>query len=447
MKTKRTIFRTTEVLRKISYGMLGFALLLGLFFITAGMRNSIPKKPKTPVIKPDADNGGIKLATGFGAVTVIDSVGKARHLVVTAKGDILVKLSRLNQNGGIALLKDANGDGKADQTSYFGNYTGTGMEIANGYLYASSDSSVYRYKLNADGSMNPDAKPETIVTGLEFYREHGSKSLALDNAGHLYVNFGAPSNSCQEKNRVKGSKGMDPCPILEWHGGIWQFDANKPNQTQKDAVRYATGIRNTVGLTWNTQVNELFAMQHGRDDLARLFPEYFNDQQSSELPSEEFLLVKKGSDFGWPYCYYDGQQKKKVLAPEYGGDGKKTTRCENVPKPVMAFPAHWAPNDVLFYTGTQFPEKYRNGAFICFHGSWNRAPLKQGGYFVAFVPFRNGKPSDNYEVFAEGFAGGANIMNPADAKHRPMGLAQGPDGTLYISDSVKGKIWRVMYNK
>ena len=114
----------------------------------------------------------------------------------------------------------------------------------------------------------------------------------------------------------------------------------------------------------------------------------------------------------------------------------------------MWFPGHWAPNDLLFYTGNQFPARYKNGAFVCFHGSWNRAPLKQGGYFVAFVPFgKDGKPSGKWEVFAEGFAGGPEIMSPNDAKARPMGLTQGADGSLYITDSVKGKIWRVMYGK
>ncbi|MCU0352597.1 MAG: PQQ-dependent sugar dehydrogenase [Cytophagales bacterium] len=410
---------------------------------------SLPKRGQTAV-RPDADNGGIKLAKGFGALAVTEGVGKARHMVVAPNGDILVKLSRLESNGGIALLQDTNGDGKTDKTSYFGNYVGTGIEVGGGYLYASSDSSVYRYKLNANGSVNPDAKPETIVTGLEFYREHGSKSLALDGKGNLYVNFGAPSNACQERNRVKGSKGMDPCPILEWHGGIWRFSASKPNQTQKDGVRYATGIRNVVGMDWNAQVGQLFAMQHGRDNLNN-WGGMFTDSVSAELPAEEFLLVRQGSDFGWPYCYYDQSQKKKMLAPEYGGDGKVVgdgkmpTRCTDKDQPIMAFPGHWAPNDLLFYTGKQFPERYRNGAFICFHGSWNRAPMKQAGYFVAFVPFKNGKPVGDYEVFAEGFAGGPETTNPADAKHRPMGLAQGADGSLYISDSVKGKVWRVMY--
>jgi glucose/arabinose dehydrogenase len=401
-----------------------------------------PTKPSAKV-KADADNGGLVLPKGFGGLVVSEGVGKARHIAVGANGDIFVRLSKLKDGKGTVVLKDENGDGKADASSAFGNFVGTGIALTDKHLYASSDTSVVRYAMK-NGAVD-EASKETIVTGLELYGEHGTKSIALDDKGHLYVTFGAPSNACQEKNRTKGSKGMDPCPILDWHGGVWQFDANRKNQKHSDGLRYATGIRNVVGLDWNKATGELYAMQHGRDQLTTLYPEMYNPEQSAELPSEEFLLLKKGSDFGWPYCYHDRFQSKKVLAPEYGGDGKVQARCEGKDKPIMAFPAHWAPNALLFYTGNQFPARYKNGAFICFHGSWNRAPLKQGGYFVAFVPFKDGKPSGDYEVFAEGFAGGPEIKQPNDAKARPMGLAQGPDGSLFITDSVKGKVWRVIH--
>jgi glucose/arabinose dehydrogenase len=109
-----------------------------------------------------------------------------------------------------------------------------------------------------------------------------------------------------------------------------------------------------------------------------------------------------------------------------------------------------APNALLFYTGNQFPEKYKHGAFIAFHGSWNRAPLPQEGYFVAFVPFKNGKPSGAWEIFANGFAGlggDDKVMNPRKAKTRPCGLAQGPDGSLYVSDDSRGSIFKISYTK
>jgi glucose/arabinose dehydrogenase len=186
-------------------------------------------------------------------------------------------------------------------------------------------------------------------------------------------------------------------------------------------------------------------VQHGRDQLHQFFPELYTEQQSADLPAEEFLLVHDGEDFGWPYCYYDPFQNEKVLAPEYGGDGTVIGRCEDKGKPIMAFPGHMAPNDLLFYTGDQFPEKYHHGAFIAFHGSWNRAPVEQEGYHVVFVPFDGDLPSGDWEVFADGFAGVEFVKSPRDAVHRPTGLALGPDGSLYVSDSRKGTIWRIMY--
>lgn len=403
-----------------------------------------PDDPKP--VKPDANNAGLKLPAGFGALVVADGLGRARHIAVTGKGDIYVKLDRAKDGKGIIFLEDSNGDGKSDKQTGFGNFGGTGIYVKGDYLYASSNTDIYRYKLDADQKITDTQNPENIVTGLINRRQHESKSLVLDDAGNLYVNIGAYSNSCQEKDRTAGSMGMQPCPILDSAGGIWQFKADKAGQHYGDGVRYATGLRNVVGLDWNKQQNQLFVMQHGRDQLHDLFPALFTEKQSADLPAECLYAVKQGSDCGWPYIYYDPYLKKKMLAPEYGGDGKKTGG-DNAEDPVVAFPAHMAPNGLLFYTGTQFPEKYRNGAFIAFHGSWNRSPENQAGYYVVFVPFKNGKPSGNWEVFADGFAGAAAVKYPGDAQHRPCGLAQGPDGSLYVSDDVKGTIYRIVYKK
>ncbi len=390
----------------------------------------------------------VKLPAGFGATVVAENIGAARHIAVHPKGTVYVKLNRLRNGNGIVQLKDNNGDGVAEDSTFFGNYPGTGIAIKGSYLYASSNSEVFRYNLNERGEVIDKNAPERIITGLLDQRQHNSKSIALDNAGNIYVNIGAPSNACQAQDRTKGSPGQDPCPILEKAGGIWQFKADGKDQSYEQGVRYATGLRNVVGLDWNENTNTLFVMQHGRDQLNNLYPEMYNEQQSADLPAEEMFEVKKaGANFGWPYCYFDPYQKKKVLAPEYGGDGKQTGRCADVEQPVVAFPAHIAPNALLFYTGNQFPEKYRNGAFIAFHGSWNRAPLPQSGYLVAFVPFKDGKPSGEWEIFADGFAGTETITNPRNAKYRPCGLAQGPDGALYVTDDAKGTIWKITYAK
>jgi glucose/arabinose dehydrogenase len=134
-----------------------------------------------------------------------------------------------------------------------------------------------------------------------------------------------------------------------------------------------------------------------------------------------------------------------MQGPEYGGNGKMPAKG-NYLKPAAAYPGHMAPNGLLFYTGSMFPAKYRNGAFIAFHGSWNRAPEPQAGYFVVFQPFKDGQPSGQWEVFADNFAGSAAKTASGRADHRPCGLAQGPDGSLYVSDDSKGTIYRIVYN-
>ncbi len=395
-------------------------------------------------VKPDALNAGLKLPKGFSAIKAAEGLGNARHIAIAANGDIFVKLEKLKNGKGIYLLHDANNDGRAEQMTGFGNYIGTGMYLKDGYLYASSNEEVYRYKLGADNKPLDADNPEKVVTGLLSRNEHESKSITVDNDGNIYVNIGAYSNSCQEEDRATGSMGKNPCTILDSAGGIWQFKADKSNQTYGDGVHYASGLRNVVGLDWNMQTNSLFVMQHGRDQLHDIFPDLFTEKQSAELPAECMYELHNGSNCGWPYMYYDEIQHKKILAPEYGGDGKKEGG-EDAQNPVVAFPGHMAPNGLLFYTGNMFPEKYKNGAFIAFHGSWNRSPEPQKGYFVAFVPFKDGKPSGDWEIFADNFAGGEQFMQPSKAKHRPCGLAQGPDGSLYVSDDSGGTIYRIMY--
>jgi mono/diheme cytochrome c family protein len=198
-------------------------------------------------------------------------------------------------------------------------------------------------------------------------------------------------------------------------------------------------------MDWNHHTNSLYAVQHGRDDLHRTWPSLYTEWQSAMLPAEEFFKVDEGMDGGWPYYYYDQIQGKKLLSPEYDGDGKKEGDAAAYASPLIGFPGHWAPNDLLFYTGSQFPERYKNGAFIAFHGSAGRAPYPQSGFVVCFVPFSGGVPSGPWEIFADGFAGKDTLISSSDAQYRPMGLAMGPDGSLYVGDDVKGKIWRVLF--
>jgi len=388
------------------------------------------------------DTAGLDLPEGFCATEFATDASQPRHLAVADNATVYVNLANDVDGHGLMALRDTDGDGVADKRKSFGQGGGTGLLINDGWLYAAKVTDIYRYKLS--DAMVPEGEPEHIVADLPEQTSHAARGLAIKD-DMLFVSNGAPSNACQEQDRVPGSKGQDPCPLLENHGGIWQFSASETGQKFTPEARFATGIRNMFAITVHN--GQLYGAQHGRDQLRTNWPEKFTQKQSAHLPAEELFAVDKGDDFGWPFCYYDPKMDKKVLGPEYGGDGKKVGRCDPFEDPIAAYPAHWAPMDILFLDGDSFGEKYANGAFIAFHGSWNRAPSPQAGYRVIFQPFKDGKPTGDYQNFAgaKGFQGSAEIKSPGSAEHRPAGLAEGPDGALYISDDAGSTIFRVTH--
>lgn len=418
-------------------------MIRSVIFATAACAAAVTPslaEAQQPRVACDANNGGITLPQGFCALVVADSLGPARHFVVAPNGDLFVAIRNTREvKGGIIALRDTSGDGRMDVRERFGDNGGSGIALRGTDLFFGTDDAVLRYTIPR-AALRPAGVPDTVVGQLPTGRSHTAKTIAL-RGNDLFVNIGSPSNACQVEDRRPQSPGQAPCPELDTRAGIWRFDATDKGQTQGDGERWATGIRNAVAITVHPSNGAVWAAQHGRDNLVQNWPAHFDTTESAELPAEELIQVGRGDDFGWPYCFYDGQAKRKVLAPEFGGDGQQVGRCANVKGPVAAMPAHWAPNGVAFYTATLFPARYRGGAFIAFHGSWNRAPRPQGGYNVVFVPFENGR-AGQYEVFATGFAG--DSVQPAGARHRPAGVAVGPDGSLYISDDRGGRIWRVM---
>jgi glucose/arabinose dehydrogenase len=394
--------------------------------------------------EPAGEAGALELPAGFRATVFAEGVGRARHLDVRDNGDVHVRLREPSGGHGLVALRDEDGDGRADRIERFERTTGTGLEIAEPWLYFSSDTAVMRYRLDPE-RLVPQGPPEVIAEGFPEQDQHAAKSFALNGRGTLFVNCGAPSNACQQERRTRGSPGREPCPELDDGGGIWRFAAGEPGQEQTPERRYATGIRNAVAIAWSRSAGALFVVQHGRDQLHSLWPEHYTTEDNARLPGEELHRVEQGRAYGWPYTYWDPRRGERMMAPEYGGDGETPAPEGKYPEPLMAFPAHWAPNDLLFSESESFPERYREGAFVAFHGSWNRYPHPQAGYKVVFVPFEEGRPAGEHEVFADGFAGPGPVETPNDARHRPMGLAFGPRGALFVCDSVEGRIWKIVH--
>jgi glucose/arabinose dehydrogenase len=405
--------------------------------------------------KCDSDNAGLKLPPGFCALIYADTVRNARHIVAAPNGDLIVSTQQRGgtggaSQGGVWILRDDDGDGKADRRVQFASgFSSSEVALFDGYLYTETTTAILRFPF-PNGTFAAAGKPDTVAENLPGGGSHPVKTFAIDRAGNLFVNFGTATNSCQADDRKPESPGKKPCDEVEIRGGIWKFDARKLHQKPDSANHLARGVRNAVGIAINPMDGRLWTTQHGRDGLGGI-PEGSGQWPNSvhynaENPAEELIQPNQGDDFGWPYCYYSVDEHHLVLAPEYGGDAKKVDQCAQKKEPVAVFPAHWAPNGLMFYTGAMFPAKYKSGAFIAFHGSWNRAPEEQQGYNVVFQPLNRGKSGGAFEVFADGFAPNRSGQR-SQGNHRPTGLAQGTDGSLFVADDAGGRIYRIVYGR
>ena len=430
------------------------AVCLGSLLVPAHNQSNPAAEAKSQACPND--DTGLQLPAGFCATVFTENIGHVRHMVVAPSGILYANTwsgryygnNTPHADGFLLALQDKSGAGKADLIERFGETVqsggagGTGIGLYKGWIYAEINDRIVRYSLPGN-SVVPSGPADTVVSGLPLGGDHPMHPFIIDVAGSMYVDVATATNSCQLKNRTPKSPGVQPCTELETRGGIWRYDANKTNQPFSTAERFATGIRNAEGFAIDSS-GRIFVTQHGRDQLRANWPDLYKPDQEATQPAEELLLLKANGDYGWPECYYDAFVLKLVLAPEYGGDGGKMVGvCANKIAPIAAFPAHWAPNAMALYDKTQFPAHYRGGVFIAFHGSWDRAPYVQGGYNVVFQALDGDRASGQCEIFADGFAGA--VKSPARAEHRPSGLAVGPDGALYVSDDIKGRIYRIVY--
>ncbi|MFI5244571.1 MAG: PQQ-dependent sugar dehydrogenase, partial [Gemmatimonadales bacterium] len=278
----------------------------------------------------DPGNASLTLPPGFCATVFADKVGAPRHMVVAPNGDLLVignsfatsaEAGASRTGGSLMLLRDVNGDGKAELVKRLKPGNGSGIALANGFLYSSAGTSIVRYKY-ATGDTALGAA-DTIVSGFAT-GGHSAYNFVIDG-GTLYMNVGSRTNACQpaDLDRKGKAPGVDPCVELEARAGVWAFDANKTGQHPADGTRFATGMRNSVSLTMNPRDHTLWATMHGRDQLSDWG---FSEDYNAENPGEQVNHILKGADFGWPYCYFSTEEKKLVNAPEFGGDGKQNSR-------------------------------------------------------------------------------------------------------------------------
>ena len=391
-----------------------------------------------------AEPDGLILPPGFHATIVAENLGEfTRHMAFGDASHLYVSTEPQTKDaanqGIMALHLDARHH--ADTMAHFSTiHNGTAIAVHKGALYTSSPNTLYRFKLSGK-ELVPSSKPEIVIDGVP-----GRAAIAFDDKNNLFVAVGGGGNVCAPEGtpRTAKSVGPMPCPILETRAGVWRFDAAKTGQAWTQGDHYATGIRDTNALAFGH--GALFSVMYGRDAAEKAYPEFLSAEDGAHISDEMFKVVK-GTDMGWPYTYYDSARHVRLAQPEYGGDGKTVVTDAKYAVPVASFPAHVAPMDVTFYEAPQFPAAYRGGAFIAFHGAGGGDPNgHDDGYNVMFVPIDRSGKAGAPQVFADGFAGTTReAKNGKRAQYRPVGVTVGPDGALYISDSQKGRIWRVAY--
>ena len=393
MKTKVTSITFLTFLLVVSAVAAAQLQRLAEPFATPSVRNSA-----TVVSRPDGAQ--LRVPQGFNVSVFAENLDGPRTMIYAPNGDLFIAQSRA---GSVVILRDTNNDGKPD-----GRYVYTerlnnvfGMAFHEGYLYLGKTDSIVRYKYK-DGDTQAPGTPEKIAdmpTG-----GHSTRNIIFSRDGKkMYVAVGSASNK---------SDGEEPRRAA----------INEYNPDGSGHRVFASGIRNPVGITLQPGTDTIWVAVNERDTLGDdLVPDYITS-------------VKDGAFYGWPYSYigsnYDPEHK-----------GKRPDLVQRAIVPDVLIPAHSAAVGIAFYTGMQFPQRYRNGAFVGLHGSWNRS--KPSGYRVGFVPFQNGKPSGPIEDFITGWL--INDGNPASTWGRPVSPFVAKDGSLLVSDDGGSKIWRVRY--
>ncbi len=364
----------------------------------------------SPNVIPIPANPSLRVPPGFVVKVFAENLDAPRWLALTPSGDILVTETRQNR---IRLLRDTNSDGVADVSKIFAGQQNEinipfGMTFTDGYFFVGNTGEVRRfpYKKGQQQISGTGEKIATLTPGG--YNQHWTRNVVASPDGKkLYVSVGSRSNADEE-----------PLP----RASVQVINLDGSNQQT-----FASGLRNPVGLDFHPKTKALYATVNERDGLG------------DDLVPDYLTRVQQGAFYGWPYAYL----KPNLLDPRQlnNGKSKRPDLVSRTKTPDVLFQAHSAALGLQFYDGKTFPEKYRNGAFVAFRGSWNR---NQGtGYKLVFAPFDStGRAKGYYEDFLTGF-----LVDPSVAETwgRPVGLLVLPDGSLLFTEEANNRIYHVQY--
>ena len=367
--------------------------------VTASVQGYIFKPAKVDVTEERVKQ--LTLPQGFTIQKFAEGLGEPRMLAI--RDDSTVYVTR--REGDVMLLRDTNGDGKADMTKAVWQKDQVhGIALKGNQLYLVTVNEVFRADIKPDGTLK---EPKQIMKDLPDGGQHPNRTIAFGPDGKLYISVGSTCNACHETRDENAT--------------LLVADADGKNRKI-----FAKGLRNTIGFDWHPVTGTLYGLDHGIDWLGD------NEQQ------EELNKLEEGSNYGWPYIYGDGKYNP-ADAPPNGVPYE--TYAKQVTLPVMQLPAHCAPLDMIFYRGNQFPEAYRNDAIVTLRGSWNRS--EPTGYKVIRIHFNEqGNPTE-YTDLVSGF-----LVNDDQAQFsRVVGLASYPDGSVLVSDDTGGVIYRLSYEE
>ena len=384
--------------------------ILALPLISLAQEKPVTAEPGGKIFRPAElkataeRQAKLKLPPGFALSVFAENLGKPRMLAVAENGQVYV--TRRGPEGDVLLLRDADGDGKAEAPVVVSRIPHVhGIALRENTLYLAAVRELYRAKIKADGTLE---EPQQLIRDLPDAGQHPNRTLAFSPKGELFLSVGSTCNAAPEPNPENATM-----LVVKTDGSRREI--------------FASGLRNTIGFDWHPPTGELFGMDHGIDWLG------------DDGNREELNHLQRAKKYGWPFVFEDGRDNP-------GDNPKKHTgmtweeyakACEN---PARTYTAHAAPMALHFYKGKAFPEDYRNSAFVTFHGSWNRG--QASGYNVSLIKFgKDGKPIGEFTDFLTGFY----IEAEKGQFGRPCALAEMPDGSLLLSDDGGGIIYRIRY--